>query len=49
VVPGTTGAVCLATLSSAALADTVPAAGVLEFLDGASLHGRLHSMNPGVV
>jgi len=33
-------------LWSAALADSAPAAGVLEFLDGASLHGHLHSMSP---
>ena len=34
------------TLWSSVLADTAPAIGVLEFLDGASLHGRLRSMSP---
>ncbi|MCI0536494.1 MAG: hypothetical protein L0Z50_14835 [Verrucomicrobiales bacterium] len=33
-------------LGSTALADPAPTAGILEFLDGASLHGRLRSMSP---
>src|SRR5438034_11460008 len=36
----------LLALWSSAWADTPSALGVLEFLDGASLHGRLRSMSP---